>query len=263
MPVDVQQLKGKIVFLRGMEAGDNLSFDAKGDFVGMEATEPFAYSVLKLDEIYQTDTKLQLQGKRMMLIAVFSDKAPYITEFCLVRIEKPIEISIVLDSTHPENLDSVIHKIFSFSLRDDLAGRSSDEAKAIYASLGLNNPPAELPDAAEMEKLRVIYAPSVFGSKRAIKGVTPPILLYSTKPIVPKNFSAGDKEIHRAFQEICVVGLIVDKNGLPTNIHIVRSLNPELDISALNTVRQYRLTPAMYQGHAVPVLINVEVNFQT
>lgn len=38
----VDELKGKTVLLRGMEAGDTLSFDAQGAEVGTYPTGPFA-----------------------------------------------------------------------------------------------------------------------------------------------------------------------------------------------------------------------------
>ena len=61
-----------------------------------------------------------------------------------------------------------------------------------------------------------------------------------------------------------IVSLIVDANGNPQNVHVVRSLGMGLDEKALEAVRQYKFKPAMDQvtHKAVPVPINVEVRFR-
>ena len=58
-----------------------------------------------------------------------------------------------------------------------------------------------------------------------------------------------------------LIGLIVDKNGRPMQVHVMRGLGKGLD-KALEAVRQYRFKPAMENGQPVPVALNVEVNFQ-
>jgi hypothetical protein len=35
-----------------------------------------------------------------------------------------------------------------------------------------------------------------------------------------------------------------------------------LDEKAIEAVKQYRFNPATYEGHPVPVLLNIEVNFR-
>ena len=61
-----------------------------------------------------------------------------------------------------------------------------------------------------------------------------------------------------------IVSLIVDANGNPQNVHVVRSLGMGLDEKALEAVRQYKFKPAMDQTthKPVPVPINVEVRFR-
>lgn len=87
-------------------------------------------------------------------------------------------------------------------------------------------------------------------------GVSAPVLIYSVEP----EFS--DEARRAKYQGICVVSLIVDKQGLPQNIQVVRPLGMGLDQKAVEAVRQYKFRPAYYHGHPVPVLINVEVNFR-
>jgi TonB family protein len=62
---------------------------------------------------------------------------------------------------------------------------------------------------------------------------------------------------------VCVVGLIVDTNGMPQNVHIIKGLEPSLDQNAIEAVQKYRFKPAMKDGRTpVPVAVNFEVNFR-
>jgi TonB family protein len=88
-------------------------------------------------------------------------------------------------------------------------------------------------------------------------GVSPPIPLNT----VEAEFS---NEARRAkYQGVCLIQLIVNRRGLPVDLHVVRALGMGLDQKALEAVRQYRFKPAMLDGKTpVPVMITVEVNFR-
>jgi periplasmic protein TonB len=94
------------------------------------------------------------------------------------------------------------------------------------------------------------------GMMRVGGGVSAPVLIYSVEP----EFS--DEARRAKYQGICVVSLIVDKNGMPQDIQVVRPLGMGLDQKAVAAVREYKFKPAYYHGHPVSVPINVEVNFR-
>jgi protein TonB len=87
-------------------------------------------------------------------------------------------------------------------------------------------------------------------------GVSAPVLIYDPDP----EFS--DEARRAKYQGICLVGLIVDAQGNPQQVHVVRPLGMGLDEKAIEAVRQYKFKPAMFKGKAVPVEINIEVNFR-
>jgi periplasmic protein TonB len=87
-------------------------------------------------------------------------------------------------------------------------------------------------------------------------GVAAPVLIYSPDP----EFS--DEARRAKYQGICIVGLVVDATGNPQNVHVVRALGMGLDEKAIEAVRQYKFKPAIYKGHPVAVVINIEVNFR-
>ncbi len=82
----------------------------------------------------------------------------------------------------------------------------------------------------------------------------------------PQALSTPDPEYTEAArnaktQGTCVLRLIVDAQGVPQDIRVVRGLGFGLDARAIDAVRQWRFQPAMKDGRPVSVLISVEVGF--
>jgi TonB family protein len=64
------------------------------------------------------------------------------------------------------------------------------------------------------------------------------------------------------YQGVCIVALIVDTQGNPQNVHVIRSLGMGLDENAVEAVKQYKFRPAMLDGETpVPVAITVQIGF--
>jgi periplasmic protein TonB len=63
-------------------------------------------------------------------------------------------------------------------------------------------------------------------------------------------------------QGTCVLWLIVDDQGNPRDIRVVRGLGNGLDAKAIAAVKQWKFQPAMKDGHPVNVQISVEVGFK-
>jgi len=87
-------------------------------------------------------------------------------------------------------------------------------------------------------------------------GVSAPQLVFAPDP----EFS--DEARRAKYQGVCVVSLIVDAQGNPQRVSVVRHLGMGLDEKAVEAVRQYKFKPATLQGKPVPVEVNIEVNFR-
>ena len=94
------------------------------------------------------------------------------------------------------------------------------------------------------------------GLMRPGGGVSAPQVIFSVDP----EFS--DEARRAKYQGICVVSVIVDAQGNPRNVRVVRPLGMGLDEKAVEAVKQYKFKPAYYQGHPVAVEVNIEVNFR-
>jgi TonB family protein len=82
-------------------------------------------------------------------------------------------------------------------------------------------------------------------------------------PIYQPEAEFSDEARRAKYQGVCLVSLIVDAQGNPQNVHVVRTLGMGLDEKALEAVRQYKFKPAMKDGKTpVPVPITIEVDFR-
>ena len=117
------------------------------------------------------------------------------------------------------------------------------------------NPPLEAIltplDTDHKEITHKVTRPDFFGGN-----VTAPVLLYSTNAkYTPSHKTASIKGV-------CQISLIVDEHGLPRDEHVLKSLDPGLDHSALLAVALYRFFPAIKDNlEPVPAAIVVDVRF--
>jgi TonB family protein len=86
--------------------------------------------------------------------------------------------------------------------------------------------------------------------------VTAPTLVFAPDP----EFT--EKARRAKYQGVCVISTVVDAQGNPTRVQVVRQLGMGLDKKAVEAVKQYRFKPAMRLGKPVPVEVKIEVNFR-
>jgi len=235
-----KSLKGKIVFLRGMEAGDTLTFDAQGAEVGSYRTESFAYSTIKVKKVRFSAAQLTIEGERAALVFNSKSDSPSLNDIEYVPLKEKVDVIVGLDAGHPEVLGNALGKIFSANADEALNDLSSTARRTALYSLG---------STAQVDRLmQTPYKPG--------HGVSPPRLTYFVDP----NFSSEAR--NEKIGGVCVVGLIVDTTGRPEHIRILRPAGHGLDINAIIAVSQYHFAPAQDGGIAVPVAINIQVNFR-
>jgi TonB family protein len=99
-------------------------------------------------------------------------------------------------------------------------------------------------------------APDASGIYHVGNGVLQPQIIYAPDPKYSQEAAAA------RYTGVAVVSLIVDAEGNPQNIHLVRHLQMGLDEETLKAVKQYKFKPATLDGKAVPVEVNIEVKFK-
>lgn len=66
----------------------------------------------------------------------------------------------------------------------------------------------------------------------------------------------------RAMEGACLISVVVDANGSPQAMRVVRSMREEFDEKALEAVAKYLFSPAKKNKIAIPVRMFIEVNFR-
>jgi protein TonB len=84
-------------------------------------------------------------------------------------------------------------------------------------------------------------------------GVTSPRLIHQVEPEHPRQGFRVTGTV--------LIGLIVNSKGEPDDVHVVRSLEKEIDQSAVDAVKQWRFQAATKDGKPVAVRISVEIRF--
>jgi TonB family protein len=87
-------------------------------------------------------------------------------------------------------------------------------------------------------------------------GMTPPRLLQRVEPVRP-NDARGVR-----LTGSVVLGLVVTSKGLARDVHIVQSLDKELDQSCIEAVQQWKFEPARKENRPVAVRVTVEIRFR-
>jgi TonB family protein len=94
------------------------------------------------------------------------------------------------------------------------------------------------------------------GVYRVGNGVTPPVAIFTVDP----EFS--DEARRAKYQGVVVVSLIVDAQGNPQQVRVIRPLGMGLDEKAIEAAKQYKFKPATFQGKPVAVGVDLEINFR-
>ena len=248
---EASDLKGKVVFLRGMESSDKLNFDAQGAPIETDTAGSFAYSGVKIKKVHRSETELEIKSERVALIFATSSESPSLKDLQYIPLREPVSITIALDASHPEGLDAATQKVFAFNSREALLGKSADEVQADLATIASLATTTEAP-----EKGTPLAASLVAGAYRTGESVTPPRLIHSVDPDFPSSARQ-----HKT-GGICTLSLIVNTDGRPSHIRILVTSDADLNRAAIEALSQYRFAPAIYHGKPVPVYIKVEVNFR-
>jgi TonB family protein len=86
--------------------------------------------------------------------------------------------------------------------------------------------------------------------------VQKPVIVTTVKP----QFT--EQARRNQFSGDVMVYLIVEKDGTPSHIRVVKSLGMGLDEKTIEAVKQYRFKPATFMGQPIRVDLYLDVNFR-
>ena len=86
--------------------------------------------------------------------------------------------------------------------------------------------------------------------------VKDPVRIYYVEPAYPKAAIAAKIE------GTVILEAVIGKDGKIKNVKIIKSLNPLLDQTAVEAIRQWRYTPSTLAGRPIEILLTVIFNFK-
>ncbi|HYM76589.1 MAG TPA: energy transducer TonB [Candidatus Dormibacteraeota bacterium] len=271
--------------LRGFYSGDQLGYNSQGEpFGGATPGDWTTDGFVHLDDIRVSGHTLKIKAKRLLVVADKNGfhfrgeenpkKHKKATKGAAVEIEAelgpgsvPEQVDTFLSRTFLNPQDSFTDAVPGFwkpCISEGLSGsnegcRFSPEMTAVpgIASSAAATPPPTR-NATSEPKCPPGCDDSAASSGRVFhvgQGVKPPRALFQPNPA----FSEPARQAK--YQGTLTLGLIVDEEGHPTNIHVLSPLGAGLEVKAVQTVETWKFQPAEKDGQPVRVGIAVEVDF--
>ncbi len=167
-----------------------------------------------------------------------------------VRVVKSLEPS--LDTNAVQAIETwrfkPARKEGKTSVPFDLTAEVSFRIMDIHRSESATSVTSVIANPADSDDLGTVLS---YDGSRLIRPI--PVL-----QIAPKYPS--DEKRHRINGD-CLLALIIDSEGIPQDIHIVKSLGPAFDESAIEAVKKWRYKPASRDGVPIPMKTHVIVKF--
>jgi TonB family protein len=120
------------------------------------------------------------------------------------------------------------------------------------------NPHAEVHSSPEKDRTSLSERQMVHVFRAGDDGISPPRAVFSPEP----KFSGLARET--GLRGVVTLGVIVDDQGTPRNVHILSPLGAGLDEEAIAAIRTWKFKPAEQKGHRpVAAEIAVQVDYHT
>ncbi len=238
--------RNSIIVLRQPDGSNNLEFDAQGNRIG--TSKPaywFENAAFQCATVKVKKRRVGFEGKRFVLEYDVSQK-----DFVSRPLGKKVRVTIE-NPGQSTQLTAVLRKLFltkDENLRDAapdywqrfLHPELRDAVRAEY----------KLPKDEPKDRVMPNQTP-----KKA-DGTSPPKALHDPEPRYPKLAKEENK------QAMSVLWVVIDKNGNPTAITVLRPAGHGFDDMAAEVVKGWKFRPAMKEGAPVPVQVKIEMNFR-
>jgi periplasmic protein TonB len=119
------------------------------------------------------------------------------------------------------------------------SGRPSSSIEGVGVAAIAPAPPPERPAAP-------VRLPS---------GIRPPVKTVDATPVYPAIARTA------RVQGVVILEAVLDAGGRVDDVRVLRSI-PLLDQAAIDAVRQWRYTPTLLNGRAIPIVLTVTVSFR-
>jgi TonB family protein len=269
------QYQGKTLVLRGFYSANRLRYNASGTPLETSAGDWTESGFVQIEDAHAHGHRLIIHAKRFA-VDFIGNQFELSTQMEMQSNAKlrPVVLKVEADfSQHnpsPEQVDALMSKIF-LTAHDQLSdmipeywepcvsrGLVGDEKKCLFspdilAVPGVANSGAvRTASSATSRDLSSSEQRQLF---RVGNGVSPPRAIFQPEPEFTESARIAK------FKGTVLLGLVVNKEGNPTNIRILNPLGSGLDAKAVQAVQSWKFEPAKKDGQPVAVEIEVDVEF--
>ena len=244
-----QRLKNKILVIQGWYQDNDLTYDSSGAVIGAPQRGSWSESAVRIRSIKVHRKDFVLTGSRGGF--AYDSK---VNKF-VPRIAEKREVTITVQADPAtltsKNLDTLENAIFAPEAKiDDMPQYWRD-----FMAHGEQDAKENPADSGKSETIEGLQSNSqpVF---RVGNRVSPPRIL--------NHFNPDFSEVARATksQGTVLVRAVIDDQGVPTQLKIVKALGMGLDDAAVDCVQQWRFAPAKRDDKPVAVRVDIEVSFK-
>lgn len=247
-----QRFKDKTFLIQGWYQDDDLTYDSSGVVVGTPQRGFWAESAVKIHSIKvrRKEKDIVLRGHRGGF--AYDSKTKRFAPLIANKREMTITIQADPATLTPANLDTLEHAIFAQSPRLD----GIPEYWRDFMVRGEQDAKKDARGATTQGDVVAAVQSNGHPVFRIGSGVTAPRALKHDEP--------GFTEVARQTrsQGTVVLSIVINDQGVPTQIKIKKALGMGLDDAAVNSVEQWRFAPAKLNDKPVAVLVDIEVSFK-
>jgi TonB family protein len=246
---------GKVLTLRHFYHGDHLKFHSDGSLAGAASEGPWTIDgQIAVEEIQLHGGLLEIKGRRIYVI--FDSKS------------KPQDTLTILDTykgKDREDVEKLLRQsVVKIEVELPSAAQGFDEVassmRVVFAFPG-ESLLEVVPDYWRHYFAQLESRPGPFKPTEKLyyvgpgNGVSAPRVTFDPEP----EYSEAAQKLK--YQGTVVLSLVLDPAGTARDLQITKPIGLGLDERAIDAVRTWKFVPALKDGVAVPVQLNVEVNF--
>jgi TonB family protein len=261
---------GKTLVLRGFYSADRIRYDSSGSPDTSEVGDWTVDGFVIAQEIHVSGDRLKIKAERLVADCSHTpfQLRPSQEGFKKKIVYLKLEADFPQHNPSPQQIDSLMSQIFLTS-----QDRIADLVPAYWKPCVPRGVVGQ--DKNCLFSPEILAVPGVAGSTQADParssknqdapraenrlsriGALPPKLIFQRSPEFSETARAS------RFQGVARLMLVVNKEGAPTDIRIVKPLGLGLDAKAVEAVQDWKFSPATKDGEPVAAEITVEVNFQ-
>lgn len=251
------QLQHKTLLLRGHYVCPTaqpctLKFDQQGKLRNKAAVAPFSLGAVYVDSLKFKRNKLELLAEAATILRLSKSGPPKFRT--LILKPQKLQIQIAFDASQPSGLQTALHAVFAGTIEEALKAETPQQRKLDLYSLPLLEPVTQ--EEADPELAEVGWPPQK--TLVQLHG----IVVTSPKPLHTATPQYTDKAKSNKVQGKCELYLVVNAQGFPQNIRILKSLPDGLDEQAIAALSQFRLKPATQNGKPAAVRMAITETFR-